>query len=193
MLIGITGIKYAGKDTSADYLVEKYGFEKLILSKPLKDICKILFNFNDEQLYGNLKETIDPNWGTSPRIILQYLGTDILRKDINKIIPHINDNFWINKIISEYKQKCKEQKNTKFVISDVRFQNEIDIINKLNGIVIKIIKPSLTNKDEHESEKNIYTLECDFEILNDGSKQDLYKKLDFLIDSLIKIKNINFL
>lgn len=184
MLIGICGKSRNGKDTIADYLVSKYAFEKLILSEPLKEACKILFGFNDEQLYGNSKEIIDPNFGTSPRIILQYLGTDIFRKDINKIIPNINDNFWMNIVIKKYLEKCKENKNTKVVISDIRFKNEIDTFRKMNGILIKIIRPNVNTEDQHESEKNIPTLECDHDIINDGTIQDLYKKIDFLIQSL---------
>lgn len=45
VLIGLTGKKRSGKDTTADYLVEKYGFSKMSFSTPLKDICKILFSF----------------------------------------------------------------------------------------------------------------------------------------------------
>src|SRR5438045_2338658 len=108
MIIGILGFKRAGKDTVADYIVSNYGFEKMILSQPLKEACKILFNFTDEQLYGNLKEIVDSNWKTSPRKIMQYLGTDILRNDINKIIPNINNNFWINLVVNKYLIKYKE-------------------------------------------------------------------------------------
>lgn len=186
MLVGILGRKGAGKDTIADYLIENYDFEKLILAQPLKDACKVLFNFNDEQLYGNLKETVDPNWGTSPRIVLQYLGTEVFRKDINKIIPGIDGNFWVNLMASKYKELRNKNSSIQVVVSDVRFKNEIDEIHKLNGIVIKVTRPALNNNDTHESEKSIDNLSGDFEIINEGSLEDLYNKINTIILDVFK-------
>ena len=67
VLIGIIGKKYSGKDTAADYLVTNHNFTKMAFADPVKKITKELFNFNNEQLYGNLKETVDERWGISPR------------------------------------------------------------------------------------------------------------------------------
>ena len=186
MIIGVLGRKGSGKDTSADYMCEKHNFQKLVLAQPLKDACKLLFNFSDEQLYGNLKEEIDGRWGTSPRIVLQYLGTDIFRKDINKIIPNINGNFWVNLMANKYLEMLEKQttKEVKVILSDVRFQNEIDKIHELGGIVIKVNRPSISNSDAHESEKNIDILKADYVITNDGTKEDLYKKLDNIVGEI---------
>lgn len=178
MLIGLLGQKRVGKDTSADYICNKYDFVKLSYAQPLKDICKILFDFTDEQLYGNAKEIMDQNWGISPRIIYQYIGTDVFRKDINKIIPDIGNNFWIKLM----KIKCDEIPTQNKVIADIRYQNEIDQVHQLGGIVIKIVR-SLTSDshgfDEHESEKNIDELNgADYTIINNGTKLNLYKKID---------------
>ena len=74
-LIGFLARKQHGKDTASDYLVKKYGYVKIALATPLKEACKVLFGFNDEQLYGNLKEGVDSYWGVSPRQIYQYLPT----------------------------------------------------------------------------------------------------------------------
>ena len=191
MLIGILGRKSSGKDTTADYMCLNYNFEKLILAQPLKDACKLLFNFSDEQLYGNLKETIDPNWGTSPRIVLQYLGTDIFRRDINKIIPNIDGNFWVNLIASKYTEMKNNNKNAFAVISDVRFQNEIDKIHEQGGVVIKIIRSSLSNTDIHESEKNIDTLEADYTIINDSTKDNLYNEIDNIVKEKLCLNFVN--
>lgn len=179
MLFGILGRKSSGKDTTADYMCTKYDFNKLVLAQPLKDACKILFNFSDDQLYGNSKELIDPMWGTSPRIVFQYLGTDVFRRDIHKIIPDINDNFWVNLMASRYLEMKKT--NGSVVVSDLRFQNEIDKIHELGGIVIKIIRPSLSNVDVHESEKNIDLFDADYVITNDTTIDDLYRKIDTIM------------
>lgn len=183
MIFGILGKKGHGKDTVSDYLVENYGFEKEALATPLKNACREIFNFTDEQLYTNLKEEVDPYWGIKPRIILQWLGTDVLRKEINKIIPGIDDNIWINSLILKYKNKQKDNPNLDMVVSDCRFPNEIRELHKLGCIIIKINRPSLVNNDEHESEKNIDLIkDYDYEIINDGTLDELYDKIDKIMN-----------
>ncbi len=186
MLIGLLARRTYGKDTIADYLVKNYGYQKVPLASPLKEACRILFNFDDEQLYGSQKETIDPNWGIAPRQVFQYLGTDVLRNDISKIIPDIKDNFWINNVKIQYKKALKQNPNTKFVISDVRFQNEVDIIQKLGGKVVKIERDLNINDttDTHESEKSIdFINNYDILVENNGTLDELYMKVDELVEN----------
>ena len=60
MLIGLLGKKRVGKDTVAEYLIEKYNFIRYAFADPIKEIAGIMFNFSYEQLYGNQKEIIVP-------------------------------------------------------------------------------------------------------------------------------------
>jgi hypothetical protein len=52
MIIGITGQAGTGKDTAAAYLEQSRGFIRIGLADPLKRICKEVFDFSDEQLWG---------------------------------------------------------------------------------------------------------------------------------------------
>ena len=61
-IIGITGKKFNGKDTGAIYLINNYGYERLAFADALKEACKCIFGFTNEQLYGNKKEDIDEYW-----------------------------------------------------------------------------------------------------------------------------------
>ena len=181
MIIGLLAKKGFGKDTAGDYLVTNYGFKKVAFAEPLKDACAILFGFTDEQLYGSLKEVVDERWGVPPRKILQYLGTDILRNEINTVIPGIGENFWINRL----KINCEQNPDIKYVISDVRFQNEVDWIHEMGGVVIKIDRPILSD-DRHGSEKNIDLIEnYDKLINNDGSIEEFYEKIDVVFKTII--------
>lgn len=180
MLIGLLGKKRVGKDTVADYLVEKYQFKKETLATPIKEVCKILFDFNDDQLYGDLKEEKDDYWNIEPRIIFQYLGTDIFRNDIKRILPDINNNFWVKTM---EKRIGKHINNKNIVVSDLRFQNEVDMVHRLGGIVIKIDKDTSANDfQNHESETNIDTIQ-DYDILVNNNKKiiDLYEIIDNIV------------
>jgi len=95
MLIGILGNKRHDKDTIADYLVKNYNFNKMSFIDPLKQCCKILFGFDDDQLYGDKKEVLDDYWKVTPRKVLQFIGTDLVRNQMNKIIPSLNDDLWV--------------------------------------------------------------------------------------------------
>lgn len=52
MIIGLCGLAGSGKDTAADFLVKKSGYVKVAFADPLKRICKEVFQFSDEQLWG---------------------------------------------------------------------------------------------------------------------------------------------
>jgi hypothetical protein len=51
-IIGITGKAGSGKDTVADILVREHGFVKVALADPMKRICRDVFQFTDQQLWG---------------------------------------------------------------------------------------------------------------------------------------------
>jgi hypothetical protein len=178
MLIGLLGRKRVGKDTVADHIVKKYNYEKRHFADPLKNGIGALFGFNDNELNGNEKDVIHEFWNCKPRTIFQYIGTEIFRKDINKIIPDIGDDFWVKRMEIELTNPM----NT--VIADVRFQNEVDFIHRKQGIVIKIDNPCIIRNDTHASENIDNIKNYDYEIINDGTLIELYSDIDQLLSSL---------
>lgn len=175
MLIGILGRKRVGKDTSADYLIEKYDYQKIAFATPIKEACKLLFNFSEEDLIN--KDIIHPQWGVTPRTLIKWVGTDIFRIKIQEILPDVEDKFWAIKCIN----KCGTL-NGNVVISDVRHQNEIDKIRDNNGIIIKIINK---NAEKDPDEDHIDALEGDYTIYNESEYNQLYEKLDDIIKKII--------
>lgn len=178
VVIGISGIKGSGKDTIADHLVEHHNFIKVSFADVLKDGCKAIFGFNDRQLYGDLKEVIDDNWGITPRQAMQFVGTDLFRNQIKLLMPWIKDTFWIQCTLNKIKQiqENTETCNKNIVIADIRFENEVDAVKQINGKIINITRDNLTYNDacEHESEKYIDHLDYDHKIYNNSSFTSLY-------------------
>ncbi len=187
MLIGFLAKKRHGKDTCADYLVNQFGFTKIAFADPLKKGVGELFGFSDEQLYGDQKESIDEYWGITPRLAFQYLGTDVFRNDIQKIMPNIQNQFWVRKFQRTYLEAIAKDPNARYVVSDVRFQNEVDIIHELGGTVTKIHRPNIDLIDNHLSETEIDRVKnYDHMIQNDGTIKNLHDKLDLHLDHLMK-------
>lgn len=178
MLIGITGLKTSGKDTCADYICQTRGAVKFSFAEPLKNGCKHIFGLTDEQVNGDLKEVPDERWfGVTPRKILQFVGTELFRTHLHELNENFGNDFWV---------KCMENRIAGLdkqivVIPDVRFENELQMVKKYNGKVIRIIRPGLEQMDMHESELGCNKFDVDYEIRNDGSIEDLYAAVDHVL------------
>src|SRR6185503_18980748 len=100
----------------------------------LKEACKLIFGLSDEQVYGDeLKEVIDEYWGHSPREILQKVGTELFRERLPELCKNISDDIWIRSVDRQI-MNLRKKGLTKFVITDVRFPNELEFIKQKNGL-----------------------------------------------------------
>lgn len=176
-LIGIVGKKGAGKDTTADYIVRRYGFVKRAYAAPLKEACKALFSFTESQLEDPIeKETIDKRWGKTPREAMQWLGTDVVRQSLGS-------DFWIRHM-GFYVEK---DSGVRLVIPDVRFPNEADWIRKNGGVLIRVVRPDSSPTDMHASEIEQDNIETDLTIQNTSEDVDAFYRntLDPLFDEFL--------
>ena len=91
----------------------------------------------------------------------QIIGSNVLRDNFDKDI-------WIKSLFGNYIPK-----ESKWIITDVRYPNEVKAIKDKKGILIRINRPKLKNNDNHISEIAL----------------DHYDDFDYIIDnnsSLIK-------
>lgn len=198
-IIGISARKRRGKDTVAEYLIEHHGFQRYSFADPLKRGAMELFGFTEEQMWGDLKEVVDPRWNMTPRRVLQLLGTQLLQFDIHKHLEEgeftykgepIGRTIWVHRFrlwIEDEVNKIKEEfgDDAKLLVSiaDVRFPHEAEPIRELGGEIWKIERPSLdqqeTNSmDEHASEMEVDNIKEDKLIINDGTLEELYEKIE---------------
>lgn len=199
-LIGVVGRKRNGKDTIADYLISKHNFQKYSFADPLKRGCMAMFGFTEDQVFGELKDEIDPLWGCKPRDVLQVMGTELCQYHIQEYIPafkNIGRLIWVKRFEQWYKDKanCINQINElnisshpdklvpatlNVVLSDVRFIHEAETIKKLGGEVWKVVRPGMDVGDLHASEKELDEIQFTHLIENDSTLEDLYRKIDTL-------------
>lgn len=178
LIIGVSGQARHGKDTISDYLVTNYGFTKLFLAQPIKEVCQTIFSLNEEQLYGELKEVVDIRWGISPREILQFVGTELFRNRIGDLLPEVGDAIWVKCLIEKVKSIIERDPGALIVISDVRFLNEWQEISKLpyKKHCIRVYNPRIVSKTQHVSEKLDWL--ADSKLENAGTILELYAKID---------------
>lgn len=172
-VIAICGRKRSGKDTVASFICDKYGYSNAKFAEPLKASVQGLFGFSDYQLEVD-KESVDAFWGVSPREVMQFFGAHVVQYEFQKLLPGIGRSFFIKSLLARHK-------DDKIVISDLRFQHEFDAIKAIpNAIIFKLIRPSLTNEDNHISEREVDEIVVPDEFLleNNGSVEALLTKVD---------------
>ena len=172
--MGLLGTKGVGKDTVADYIVSRYNVEKRAFASPIKEACAILFQLPIGRFEGEDKEVCDAHHELSPRQMMQLVGTDFFRDQVCQ-------DFWIDHFKKWY---AARDPSRPVVVTDVRFQNEVDVIKALGGEVVRLIRPHKgsgrhTMSDLHVTETGVAELQgVDATIENDGSLEELYGKVN---------------
>lgn len=196
MIIGICGLIGSGKGTVADILVENHNFQKLSFADKLKDGVASVFDWDRDMLEGDTdrsriwREKTDEFWSketnfeVTPRLVLQLFGTDCMRNGFF-------DGIWVSLV----KKQILENPDTNWVIPDVRFPNEVKMIQGVQGEVWQVRRGDLPvwfmdkrdNKveptDVHPSEWAWIDQDDAFEqiIYNDDTLEELLKKVKEII------------
>ena len=126
-LIAFAGRSRSGKNTAADVLVRRCGFTKFSLAHPLQDACAQLIGMSHKQLYGGQRDVMDDSHGSTPRRMLQLLGTDFVRASIA-------DDFWVDRVLGDVRRAGCDFA----VVAGVRFQSEVDAISRAGGCVFRL-------------------------------------------------------
>jgi hypothetical protein len=195
LIIGIAGKIGVGKTTTSDYLEQKYSFSEYSFAEPIKKIG-LAFGFESHQLYGTQRQKMEVNehWGVSARHFLQKFGTDICRDVMPTIIPDMkfgdSGTPWIRLFEIHVAKLVKENPHACIVISDVRFVNEAEAIQKMGGYVFRIDREEKIETDEktasHASETELMKINADLILDNSGTKDTLYATLDSVIGNIVR-------
>ncbi len=144
MIVGLLGFIGSGKGTAGDILKDM-GFTPVSFAKGVKDVAAEMFDWPRHLLEGDTeksrewREQPDAFWSKefdyefTPRLALQLMGTEVGRDVFHK-------DFWVIKM----KRYMLQYPDQNFVITDVRFQNEIKFVHDMGGCLIEIqrgVKP----------------------------------------------------
>lgn len=167
VIFGISGEKFSGKDTVANAIVARYAREgrkaELIrFAEPLKQSLCTLFGWDRSQLESHeFKETPEPITGKTPRYIMQAMGTEFGRE-------LLHDQIWI-RLAAAQVERCIAEGIVP-VLSDVRFENEAEMVRSMGGTIVHVINPTnVIRTDAHASENGVAQQTNDYRFINDKS------------------------
>lgn len=161
LLTGIDVEKFEDQDFKKSHLGSEWG---TIRSNPLNAVPV----FEDVQF----------NELMTVREFLQKLGTEAMR-------DRLHTNVWVNALFADYipvVQEWDELGNDtlveypNWIITDMRFPNEMEAVVNKGGITIRVVRPE-TTVGTHPSETALDDAKFDYEIINDGTMEELVKKV----------------
>lgn len=163
-IVAVMGPKFSGKSIIAEALTHQ-GFTRFAFADKLKEAAMLIYGLAPEQVYGVLKEVIDPRYGIAPRFILQRLATEVCRI--------IHPDTWIlaleRQVLWSFRDRYSE---IAIVIDDLRYLNEVEYIRRWGGIIWEVRRVGNEYSGEHSSEERL-SIEPSANLLNDGTPEDL--------------------
>lgn len=164
-----------GKDTACEYYskllqADNKNVLHTLYAKYLKQYAKDYFGWNGKE-------------ETKPRELLQTLGTDIIRKELNKPDFHVNRICEDIEILSKYFNR--------FLISDCRFPNEVLVPKQKFGddvVAIRIVRTNFVSdltpiQQQHESETALDDFTGFDYVITASNLNELYEQLDMIYEA----------
>lgn len=209
-VVGIVGFMGSGKNTVAQRF-QHHNFAIDSFAAPLKDVVSSIFGWERDLMEGDteesreFRETPDIFWSRklgipefTPRLSLQMVGTDVMRR-------HFYEDIWLNSL--EYRIRKKAADHSGVVISDVRFKNELNLVKHMGGVTIWVHRGELpewyhvairANRGDaasasmmrtryghvHESEWDWVGHDVDIVLDNNSDVDRLHRQVDQIVHSL---------
>lgn len=170
-IIGLTGLAGSGKDTVADLLISKMGGYTYSFANPIRAMLNAGFGIDmNDPYWKKRKEEPLPQFGKSPREMMQTLGTEWGRE-------LVSDDIWL--VMANIKLM---KHGFGMIIPDVRFENEAAWIRDRGGTLLHVTRKNIEPVTPHSSEGGVKAIPGEIYIPNDGTLQDLQDLVDGIVD-----------
>lgn len=169
MIIGLTGYAQSGKDTVASLLVEHYGYERVAFADKIRSFIYEMNPLVACSPSGYLQDLVNlVGWDKAKqepqvRRLLQYTGVGARKV--------FGEQFWVREAMKSMLDKPNTE--LKYVITDVRFTNEADMIRANGGKIWRVVRPGVGPVNNHISESELDSIKFDHLINNDSGFEDL--------------------
>lgn len=176
ILVAFSGKAGCGKSTIADRLIANYGFVKFSFAENLKALAWTYF----PSIMSMKKEVF--------RKLLQEIG-ELFRK--------WNPDVWVNIVVSYVNSHLLAHPDTRIVIDDLRYENELHALKLLGFQCIRIERdPELRRKwgynvdDPHQSEIQLDQCE-DWDLIITNNDKYPFKQALHIISDFLRLNRRN--
>lgn len=195
-VIALSGYTKSGKDTVADILVNKHGYQKIAFADSTYEEVSKSFGVPISFLKNRVTKT-EPNNKLSVykcdnleyKKLMLLLGYDIESPRTSRTILQTwgtefrrgyNKDYWIDRV----KEKIEQSKCNKIVIPDLRFDNEIEYCYNISAKFVLVRRDGCNPINDHLSE-NVIPEEMAYEVIgNNGSLDNLEQKVLRLVSNI---------
>jgi hypothetical protein len=164
VIVGLSGKKGSGKSTVAGYLHRHMdGALRLPFAFRLKEIAQECFGAEAVQVNGDesQKNTLT-QCGLTGRELMQRIG-----HDLREIWPDCWVRAWETEVVAMWAEAGAA---CPIIVEDVRYRNEVEVIRKMGGIVIRLTRAP--HQDFHDSEVALDDYEDFDAVILDGLTVD---------------------
>jgi len=177
LLIGLAGLKGAGKDTAAEWLCFHGFFERIALTDPIKDGLAAMLGLHPCTFSKPpVKDFVLDVSGCTPQHSMHTLGAEWGRRYIvsrNSFTRNVQKRIDINNSMGDAAPSI--------VITDIRFQHEIEWLREQGGRLWHIVRDWKTQYD-FSRKQGIEIPPSDTIIINTGSFYQLYWQLEMALE-----------
>ena len=194
-IIGFTGKKGVGKNFVADLVAEvlrKSGHtvEQGALADPIKEFGVFALGLDRNILYGNDEAKNAPTeyrWENMPTWLWERVGKPsgfVTHRQAAQIIgTELGRDIWDKDIwVKAMERRTRSSKADYWLVTDVRFPNEVDAVRSWGGEVWKIDGPrAVASGDRHASENSLGSnIQYDAVIINgmEDTRETLKAKIE---------------
>lgn len=196
-LIAVSGHRGSGKNTTADWLTEKYKYIQVSFAAKLKDMVSALYQVPREDLDHPTRKEM-------PLVNLPVIPTDAFTEALHSRLQSelssgywtpralcilegsvkrsVYANYWVKQVLGE----VIENPNSRYVITDLRYKSEVDVLNMLfpEVLLLRVERKGLVLTTQDPSERDLDDYPFETRILNHGTIQDLHGTVDLVLNHM---------
>ena len=171
MIIGLSGYAQSGKNTVADILVDHHGFTQLAFADAIRAFVYEINPMVACSPTGYLQDLVNlKGWDEAkqePQVRKLLQSTGVAGRTM------IDEYLWVALTLSQ----IRDPHDGRYVITDVRFPNEAAALTSQGGQIWRIERPGVDAVNDHVSETALDAWVFDETIIDDGTIEDLKKKI----------------
>lgn len=170
MIIGLHGYAQSGKDSLAKILVDDFGYTRIAFADILREaiyrlnpIVEANIDIDRGVVVTRVQSLVDSiGWDRAKveyeevRRLLQVMGTEVGRQ-------LFYEDIWVDAALKDYDPQGK------YVVTDMRFDNEVAAIEGRKGVLVKVKRPGVGPVNDHVSDAGLPDEAFDLILDNDST------------------------